>query len=199
MTKKIIILLFVALSLMSVACKNEEILPIAEQQAKLNNNVDELIKEDKYSHLQDKKEDYIDLLKNIGVRMPVGTEGKRTLLVFTWCYCPFCYEQLEILKDSWNKDDFNLILAQAELSLKDKLSDEDKSKAYANEKAEIEKAYKDHKTEEFLQYSIYKTYDMAEDFGIRYFPTLVYLDKNGKVINISTLSDYDSILEVFNK
>lgn len=219
---KLIIFSIVILTIFTtiIGC-NKEVLPVLEQKEKLNNDVKAMYEEPRFSHLEKylregqpiEENSYVKLLSNVGVDLSkvlkemsladfngskvkqAVNSNKRKVLMFTWCYCPHCIRELkEEIKEHYNPDDFELILMQLELTDKRDLDDQEIKEAIDYDKQLIKEVYEEEGIEELLDYSIYgRTIDLMDDLGIGSFPSIIYLDENNKVLNVSGYINYEGM------
>lgn len=177
----------------------KEPITITEQREELNNNVLRMMKKPEYMHMLEAPSEYKELLRNVGVKMPnMPNNGKRTLLLYSWNHCPHCMNESKEIVDKWKEEDFNIVIYQAENTDKSELSEEDKKKAIEKEKEETRAIYKENGIEKLLDYSVFEnTTAIGDELDVYYYPTLLFLDKDGKIINVSGSLSYENILKMF--
>lgn len=185
----------------------------------------EIRKEPAHNHLEYAESDYVDLLRYKGMNMYDKTvagvkigdivENKKlpTLFIFTWDNCPHCIHQLEELKGKDFEKNFNLVLGQSytedfsqylkeeemeNFSL-DKVPSDVKLKMIEKDRVNVAAKYKENNHEAFVKYSMYGTDDLMQKMDAYYYPTLVYLNEKGEIINVSSGTSYEEILEIFKK
>lgn len=189
----------------AIACTSKNIntpkkpVTITEQREELNNNVLRMMKKPEYAHMLEAPTEYKELLRNVGVKMPnMPNNGKRTLLLYSWNHCPHCMEESKEIVKKWKEKDFNIVIYQAENTDKTNMTKEEKEKAIEKEKAETEKIYKENGVEKLLDYSVFEDITaIGEELDVYFYPTLFYLDKDGKIINATGSLEYENILKVF--
>ena len=178
-----------------------------------------------FSHLEYAESDYVDILRFKGMNMydkvvagvKIGdmVENKKlpTLFIFTWDNCPHCIHQLEELKGTGFEKKFNLILGQSytedfsqflsEEEMKDfsldKVKGDVKLKMIEKDKENVKAKYKENNHKDFVKYSIYGTDDLMQKMDAYYYPTLIYLNEKGEIINVSSGTSYEEILTIFGK
>lgn len=200
---------------------SKKVMPISEQKASLNNNVDEMVKEPRYAHLEkykskdnpEKPNPYLPLLSNVGVDFSNELEKmsladfngskvrnlkdskKRKIIMFSWYQCPVCFREMtEELLPKYKEEDFDLAIVQLEPSDKGDLKGEDLKKAIEYDKEIIRQVYEQEGIEKLLDYSVYgKTNELMEALGIEYFPSMIYLNEDNKVINVSGYVNYQGM------
>lgn len=146
----------------------------------------------KYSYLknllyQDLKDDKGNILK---VGSLIKDSSKPTLFMITRSNCPYCQEVLEDLTNTYNPKDFNLILAEGHLSEKEDIAEDVEGVL-----KETEALGNDH----LKDYHAYGVDPLMDELHAVYYPTLIYLDSNGYIINVSGNLTYGEIMEVFEK
>lgn len=136
---------------------------------------------------QDLKNDKGDIVK---VGSLIKDPSKPTLFMITRSNCPYCQEVLEDLTRTYDPKDFNLILAEGHISEKEDITED--SEAVLKE---IEILGDDR----LKDYHAYGVDPMMDELHAVYYPTLVYLDSNGYIINVSGSLSYSEIINVFEK
>lgn len=227
MFKKIVSLLLMLSILFIFSCSNKEALPIKEQKEKLNNNVVEMLEEPRFAHVKKyikedeeaKDNSYVQLLSNVGVDLSkvlkemsirdfngdkvknITDSKKRKVIIMSWCYCGACMSEMkQELLNNYNEEDFDLGIIQYELVDKTDLTDEQKKQAVDFEKQTIKKAYEEEGVDKFLDYSIYgATMEFMDNMGLKSFPSILYLDENNKIVNVSGYINYEGMKELLCK
>lgn len=136
---------------------------------------------------QDLKNDKGDIVK---VGSLVKDPSKPTLFMITRSNCPYCQEVLEDLTRTYDPKDFNLILAEGHISEKEDITED--SEAVLKEMEILG-------DDRLKDYHAYGVDPMMDELHAVYYPTLVYLDSNGYIINVSGSLSYSEIINVFEK
>ena len=126
------------------------------------------------------------------IKSKITHPDKPTVLVFTASWCPACKEFIEDLEKTSNSkelSDFNIVFMQGRLN--------DTSTIEEDYNAVVEEMKEKHFPFGITQ-SLYGVEDLMNEVEIAYYPTLLYLDKDGYVINSGAAMDYDSLNEIFS-
>ena len=135
-----------------------------------------------------------DLKNEKGETIKVGSlvkdQSKPTLFMITRSNCPYCQEVLEELTRAYNPKDFNLILGEGHISEKEDIGEDLEG---VQKELEIigDNRLKDHYA--------YGVDPMMDELHAVYYPTLIYLDSNGYIVNVSGSLTYPEIMDVFAK
>lgn len=163
---------------------------------------------DKFSHFSEKDLSYANTLKQSygknllfqtvknaeGKEIPLGSlvknREKPTVFAITRAGCPFCVEMLKTFED-YNENDFNIIFAQGHVS---ENMDIKEDLLALNEEA---KGLGDKVGNLLLENSVYDTDSLMDDLFSEYYPTLIYLNNQGDIVNVSPGTDPDTINKIF--
>lgn len=161
-----------------------------------------------FSHLENDSGAYANILKHSylknlmfqdlknekGETIKVGSlvkdQSKPTLFMITRSNCPYCQEVLEDLTRTYNPKDFNLILGEGHISEKEDIGEDLEG---VDKELEIigDNRLKDHYA--------YGVDPMMDELHAVYYPTLLYLDSNGYIVNVSGTATYSEIMDIFAK
>lgn len=193
--------------------EQQEVKPLLENQNKDYISPEELakLKEDpKFNHLDEKDLAYANVLKQAygknllyqkafdkdNKEVLIGTlvknREKPTALIFTRAGCPYCIEMLKTF-DTYKGEDFNLILAQGHVSEKTDINEDllalsEEGKALGPQIAKIVE-----------ENSVFGTDPIMDQVACEYYPTVLYLDSQGYIINVSKGTDPSTISAIFSK
>ena len=113
-----------------------------------------------------------------------------TVLAITRAGCPFCIEMIKSFED-YNEGDFNIIFGEGHVSEKmdvkeDILALQEEAKSFPQSLAQL-----------LVDKSAYNVDPLMDDLFAEYYPTLIYLDQNGFIVNVSKGMDPQGIKTIF--
>lgn len=161
-----------------------------------------------FSHFDEKDLPYANVLKQsygknllyqtlktaTGEDVMIGTliENKEipTVLAITRAGCPFCIEMIKSFED-YNEGDFNIIFGEGHVSEKmdvkeDVLALQEEAKSFPQSIAQL-----------LVDNSAYNVDPLMDDLFAEYYPTLIFLDTNGFIVNVSKGMDPQGIKTIF--
>ena len=144
----------------------------------------------KYSYLKNLL--YQELQTAQGKPMKIGEmikePSKPTLFMITRSNCPYCQEVVKELTTKYNQDDFNLILGEGHISEKQDIAEDVQG---------VNEEYAAIGNNRLAKYYLYGADELMDQLHAVCYPTLIYLDSNGYIINVSGDLSYDEIKDIF--